>query len=241
MIKAIFLDMDETLCDTTKANLLAKDHLTDFVRSYFPTKEDADNFSEMYLEGIYKNLSDTLKVELFPITDEGAFRTQLIRILFKQFGASYDLTEEQAHNIRQEYDKFRIEKFDFFPGCKNMLKMLRTEYSLIVITNGPVYSQKPKVERVELAKYVDHIIIGGEEAEEKPFASIFQKALKLASLEPCEAIHVGDSLSADIDGANNSGIKSVWINPQEKKNATADFSIKNITELPTVLDQLKSF
>lgn len=241
MTKAIFLDMDETLCDTTKANLLAKDHLADFVASYFQNKKDAGSFAEMYLKGIYKNLSDELKNRLFPITDEEEFRTKLVHIFFEKSGAVCKLTEEQANNIRKEYDKFRIEKFDFFPGCKELLKTLRSEYTLIVITNGPVYSQKPKVERIALASHVDHIIIGGEEPEEKPFNSIFQKALSLASVKPEEAIHIGDSLNADVVGANNSGIKSVWINPEEKTNDIADFSIKNIIDLPEILDQLKSF
>jgi len=90
---------------------------------------------------------------------------------------------------------------------------------LVVITNGPEFSQVPKVEAVNMADYVDHIIIGGQEPEQKPFSSIFEKALKLAGCEAHEAIHVGDSLAADIVGAHNSGITSVWIQHQQPLDA----------------------
>ena len=238
MIKAIFLDMDETLCDTTKANILAKDHLTKYVKKYFPSLDQAQDFSDKYLQGIYKIISDNLKEKLFPIKDEEFFRTQLVHIFFEQCGANTHLTNEQAHEIRKEYDSNRIQQFDFFAGCEEMLKELRREYTLVVITNGPVYSQEPKVERIKLNRHVDHVIIGGLEPEEKPAPSIFTKALKLASIEAHEAIHVGDSLSADITGANNSQIKSVWINPKKEENKIADFSIENIIQLPQVLAKL---
>ena len=232
--------MDETLCDTTKANLLAKDHLTQYVKDHFPSTDAAHEFSEKYLQGIYKNLSSELEAQLFPVLDEEAFRTELVHIFFKQCGAISEISDQHAHDIRKEYDAHRLQKFDFFSGCKKMLKDLREKFTLIVITNGPVYSQQPKVERIQLSKHVDHFIIGGLEPEEKPQKSIFNKALNLASVDAHEAIHVGDSVSADIIGANNSGIKSVWINPKQAKNELADFSIAVITQLPDVLKKLNS-
>ncbi len=72
---------------------------------------------------------------------------------------------------------------------------------------------------MKLVEYVDHIIIGGQEPEQKPAASIFFKALELAGCEAHEAIHVGDSLAADIAGAHNSGITSVWIQHQQPLDA----------------------
>ena len=240
MIKAIFLDMDETLCDTTKANILAKDHLTQFVSSHLSSLEQANDFSEKYLQGIYKNLSPDLQQKLFPISDEEAFRTKLVHIFFEQCGANSKLSDIQANEIRQEYDSYRIQQFDFFKDCEKMLKDLREKFTLVVITNGPAYSQQPKVERIELDQHVDHFIIGGLEPEEKPEKSIFNKALNLASVQAHEAIHVGDSVKADIIGANNSGIKSVWINPNKAENEFADFSIEIITQLPEVLRKLNS-
>ena len=108
------------------------------------------------------------------------------------------------------------------PLFLRLLAEARKLFTLVVITNGPEFSQVPKVERVNLAEHVDHIIIGGQEPEEKPAPSIFYKALKLANCEAHEAVHVGDSLATGISGAHNSGITSVWIQHQQPLDLGGD-------------------
>jgi 2-haloacid dehalogenase/putative hydrolase of the HAD superfamily len=46
----------------------------------------------------------------------------------------------------------------------------------------------------------------------KPRAGIFEEALRMAGLSKDEVIHIGDSWSSDILGANQVGIRSIWIN-----------------------------
>jgi N-acylneuraminate-9-phosphatase len=114
----------------------------------------------------------------------------------------------------------------------------RKLFTLVVITNGPEYSQVPKVEAIKLAEYVDHIIIGGQEPEQKPARSIFEKALKLANCKAHEAIHVGDSLAADIVGAHNSGITSVWISHQQPLDAELGINPHHTLLLPSEIPGL---
>ncbi|MEH6652034.1 MAG: hypothetical protein V7707_18585 [Motiliproteus sp.] len=57
----------------------------------------------------------------------------------------------------------------------------QTRNRFILNTNGPEFSQIPKLEAVSLAEHVDHFIIGGQEPEQKPARSIFDKALTLAN------------------------------------------------------------
>lgn len=122
-----------------------------------------------------------------------------------------------------------------------MLIELRQHYTLVVITNGPIFSQHPKLAATEMSEWVDHIIVGGEEPEEKPAASIFRKALKLADVKPEEALHIGDSLAADIAGANDMDILSVWVNPKGTDNLTEiepDYEVKDTVELKEILKTL---
>ena len=118
----------------------------------------------------------------------------------------------------------------------------RQLFTLVVITNGPAFSQVPKVEAVKLADHVDHIIIGGQEPEQKPARSIFDKALKLAGCEAHEAIHVGDSLAADIAGAHNSNITSVWIQHQQPLDAELGIdphhTVIHPAEIPALIRRL---
>jgi len=95
---------------------------------------------------------------------------------------------------------------------------------------------------VKLAEHVDHIIIGGQEPEEKPAVSIFEKALKLANCQAHEAIHVGDSLASDIVGAHNSGITSVWVQHQQPLDAELGINphhtVMHPSEIPALIEQL---
>lgn len=50
----------------------------------------------------------------------------------------------------------------------------------------------------------------------KPAAPSFERALALLGLRPDEVVHVGDSLTSDVTGANALGIRSVWVNRTER-------------------------
>lgn len=221
MLKALFFDMDETLCDTTKANNTAKALMAAEVEFLYGGKVDGTAFADGYVSGIYRQWSDQQRARYTPIIEaqsEGAFRIQLIRDLLEQFGIS-GISEDEAVSLQHKFDRDRLDAFDFYPGIKEFLAEARELFTLVVITNGPEFSQVPKVEKVNLPTLVDHVIIGGQEPEQKPAGSIFEKALRLAGCEASEAIHVGDSLAADIAGAHNSHITSLWIQHQQPLDA----------------------
>lgn len=221
MLKALLLDMDETLCDTSAANARAAQLLAEGLTARYGEQLDAAALAQAYVDGIYRRWSDTQQARYMPIIEqhgEAAFRVQLLLDLLAQRGVE-NASEADARTLQSKFDSDRLEAFHFYPGIADFLVEARKLFTLVVITNGPEFSQIPKVEAVNLAAYVDHIIIGGQEPEQKPARSIFEKALKLANCEAHEAIHVGDSLATDIAGAHGSGITSVWIQHQQPLDA----------------------
>jgi HAD superfamily hydrolase (TIGR01549 family) len=210
MLKAIFLDLDETLCDTTGANTKALVSMGKTFHELFGANYSSQQFTAAYLKGIYRELDERYSALLLPVTDEAQFRLALIKLILNDMGIA-ESNDYSIEKLQNSFDEARTRCFDFFPGIKDLLIELKQHFTLVVITNGPEFSQVAKVNAVNLEHYVDHIIIGGQEKEQKPALSIFQKALTLSQCKKEEAIHVGDSLSADIQGANNAGITSVWI------------------------------
>lgn len=65
----------------------------------------------------------------------------------------------------------------------------------------------------------------------KPRAEIFEMALKKVNLQPDEVVHIGDSLSSDIKGANALGINTVWINRGGKVVPEGVVAVKNLLEI----------
>jgi putative hydrolase of the HAD superfamily len=75
----------------------------------------------------------------------------------------------------------------------------------------------------------------------KPCRGIFEYALNRLMLEPSEVAFVGDTVEADIKGAQTVGMKTIYIErrPQKELETTKpDQIITSLTELPTALQNL---
>jgi len=240
MLKALFLDLDETLCDTLGANEKAMQLMGQALDGLYGGQCDGQALASAYVTGIYRQWTDRQRARYLPIIEqqsEAAFRLQLIRDLLSEEGIE-TVSDADIQSLQDNFDRDRIAAFDFFPGIAEFLAEARKLFTLVVITNGPEFSQLPKVEAVNLAAHVDHIIIGGQEPEQKPARSIFDKALQLANCAAHEAIHVGDSLATDIAGAQNSGITSVWIQHQQPLDAELGINPEHKLLHPSEIPQL---
>ncbi len=238
-IRAVFLDMDHTLCDTERADQLA---VIDFQKelAFVFGQAIAAKISRKYLNVIYGKYRHCEGWQRNSGEAEIGYRA---RLLEKTIGEVCDNAESFGDSsvYAQLFMDLRTRHFAFFPGAAEMLTGLRRQYALVVVSNGPLFSQEPKIGKVAMDRYVDHIILGGSLPHEKPHPSIFQLACRKAHCEPSEAMHVGDSLESDIRGANNSGIISVWLNSGEHvahPEPAPDHTIRHICELEDLLVDL---
>ncbi|HEX5691854.1 MAG TPA: HAD family hydrolase [Roseiflexaceae bacterium] len=117
--------------------------------------------------------------------------------------------------IAQSHDIFRQGWFDqlvLYDDAIQTLETLREQFRLGLITNGPSAIQRPKIERFELVKYFDVLIVSGEVDVAKPDPAIFALALGRLGVEPHQALFVGDSPEHDLRGAEAAGVDFVWMN-----------------------------
>ena len=63
-----------------------------------------------------------------------------------------------------------------------------------------------------LAPFVDAVVTSAEVGAAKPDTAIFERALAVAGVPRMAAVHVGDSLAEDVDGARRAQIAAVWCN-----------------------------
>jgi len=140
---------------------------------------------------------------------------------------------------------FRVERRNkpfVYDDTFEVLDIINNHYKLLLLTNGSPDLQKTKLDITpELIPYFDHIIISGTFGKGKPHPSIFEHAVSQLSINKDEVLMVGDNLMTDILGANQVGIKSVWINRHDKprNEVIPTFEISNLKELFTLLNSLK--
>ena len=104
-----------------------------------------------------------------------------------------------------------------------------------LVTNGASGVQRTKVESIGLLDWFDGYAVSGELGVAKPDAMVFQPLLESFRLEGKSVWHVGDNIDADVAGANNAGLTSVWLNRDEKtrddSSPIPDLEISSLREL----------
>jgi HAD superfamily hydrolase (TIGR01549 family) len=126
-----------------------------------------------------------------------------------------------------------------------VLDRLKSEgYVLGLISNASDNQDvQSLVDKAGVRSYFDQILVSAAVGIRKPDPYIFKLALDHFDVPPERVVMVGDTLSADVLGAQKSAIASVWItrradNPDNHAHRdiiTPDAAIQRLAELPEVL------
>jgi HAD superfamily hydrolase (TIGR01549 family) len=85
---------------------------------------------------------------------------------------------------------------------------------------------------------VTEILTSEDVMSYKPRPELFLEALKRSKLKADEVIHIGDSITSDVGGAQRLGIKAIWLNRLNKPTPDGikpDYICKDLNEVRTIL------
>jgi putative hydrolase of the HAD superfamily len=102
-------------------------------------------------------------------------------------------------------------RFRPYPEVPGVLRELRRRGEAIVVVSNWDVSLHDVLERTALRPLVDAVVTSAELGVAKPDRRIFEHALGLAGATPAEAVHAGDDLRADVEGARGAGIAAVLV------------------------------
>ncbi|MEP6995861.1 MAG: HAD-IA family hydrolase [Acidobacteriota bacterium] len=85
-----------------------------------------------------------------------------------------------------------------------------------------------------LARFFRTVSVSAIEETGKPDAEIFRRTCARMAVEAPEALHIGDSLRDDFDGARAAGLEAVLLD-REDRHPEAEPRVRSLTELPRVL------
>ncbi len=91
------------------------------------------------------------------------------------------------------------------------------------------------LERLGVLGFFRHLVISGQVGTEKPGRRIFEMALEDAGVEPGQALHVGDSIPSDVEGARAAGITPVLIDRLGRYPRADCLRLADLRELAGVL------
>lgn len=223
-IKDVFFDLDHTLWDFDKNSMLAYKR----VFNKFEIDVNFDDFIKIY-EPI--NLVYWKKFREERITKEELRRGRLIDS-FKIFNKEYAILT--IDKLADSYiEELPVDNY-LFDGALNILDYLNKKYQLHIITNGFEEVQYKKLKNSGILHYFSTVTTSEGLGLKKPNPLMFMAALDKANTSAIHSIMIGDSFEADILGAKNVGMDTIFYNYRNEK-IPDEFKIIN------ALSEIKSY
>jgi putative hydrolase of the HAD superfamily len=125
-------------------------------------------------------------------------------------------------------------EFTPYPDALEALRTLRERgHSMVVVSNWDC-SLPDWLGPTGLLELVDGVVTSAAAGAAKPDPEIFRRGLSLAGVEGSEAVHVGDSLDNDVEGARAAGIRPIMVQRSGEPPAGVE-AVRVLTELPALL------
>ncbi len=208
-IKNIFFDLDRTLWDFEKNSesalrIMFKEYK---LENYIPSFEI---FFDKYREinALYWNDFSLGKI------NKEQLRNQRFVSTLKHFSIDkYSIGKSMA----DRYIELSPYQKHLFPGTKETLKALKElGFQLSIITNGFQEVQFLKLESCGIDHFFDDVLCSEEVGIGKPHPLVFREALSRSKAKANHSMMIGDDLNADVNGAENVGIRGVLFDPNKK-------------------------
>ena len=122
-----------------------------------------------------------------------------------------------------------------FDGAIDILDYLFSKYTLHIITNGFEEVQQLKLQNSGILKYFMTVTTSEEVGVKKPNPLVFETALKKATALPSNSTMIGDSLEADIVGADAVGMHTLYFNYKREVVAKDYKSVEKLCEIKNYL------
>ena len=228
MVRFVLLDLDDTILDFHKAEHIA---LQKTLKSFgiAPTDAVCARYSQI-------NREHWERLERKELTRPQVLVGRFAQ-LFREFGVE-DAPEAAAERYAENLGIGHY----FMPGALEAVKSLSGKYALYIVSNGTAKVQAGRLKSADISKYFRDIFISQDMGADKPDKLFFETAFgKIPDFVPEQAIIVGDSLTSDIQGGINVGIRTCWINPTGKAgnpDIVPDYQLENLTQLEALLETL---
>lgn len=223
-IEAITIDLDDTLWDIDPVIERAERILWRWLASNYP------RISSIYDQNKILNL----RLEIVKDHPDKEFDYRFMRkLILRKIFRDADYEEDLAEGAFAIFDSER-NNVTLYEGALYTLQSLSKKYTLIAVTNG-----NANLEKIGLRHLFDDVVTAVDVGYAKPDARIFNEAIRKAGTQADKIIHVGDNPEADIIGAANVGLKTVWMNSKSvswpNDDIQPDLTINRITELCNLL------
>ncbi len=231
-VKGVLFDLDETLIDDFVGLETAHRAVARELHNY--VKERGARVSEEELFSKVTELDDKMNMKRKYI------RNDWWPLLLEQMGIRVELPKPLLDELTLRYWETFADNTEPYPDTEATLRYLKDKgYRLGIITDtdGTAGIKKMRLQRLDIVRYFDAIVIAGEDTPKtKPDPGPYLMVAKQLGVKPAECVFVGDKPFTDVDGGRAAGMATVLLKRRDwgvKENC--DYTIRQLAELRGLL------
>lgn len=230
LIRAITLDLDDTLWPIWPAIIRAEQALHEWLALHAPRTEQRYPMAKM------RELRKVVLSERPEVAhDFNAQRHLVLTRALRDSGDDVALAEAAL----EVYVTYR-NTVEMYPGAAEALSRLAQRYPVAALTNGSA-----DLVRIGIDQHFVFRLGATDHGVAKPDASIFLAACERLGLAPHQVLHVGDDPEMDVLGAHRVGMRSAWINRDaaawQSAHVKPDYITRDLGELDKKLERDSTF
>ena len=228
MITTVLFDLDETLFDFHKAEAIAL----------------SKTLTQLGVEASQENIAlySTINKKHWEMLEEGRItRAQVLLGRFDELFATLgaDCQSIQAQKIYEH--QLGIGHY-FIPGAPELLQELKDRYALYLVSNGTASVQEGRIKSSGISPLFREIFISQKVGYNKPRKEFFDYCFaRIPDFSKEKTIIIGDSLTSDVRGGNNAGIRTCWFNPRGNERIDGihiDYEVQKLEQIPALLEEI---
>jgi 2-haloacid dehalogenase len=197
--ETLLFDLDHTLLDSDASEIAAYAHTMAMIELVNP-----DDHFERYLRINHAMWSAVERGEIQP--------AQVRHLRFQQFVDEIGISAD-PFAMADAFVWGLGAHGELYEGARSMLDQLAGQVRMAMVTNGLSEVQRARIERLDLAKYFDAVVISSEVGVTKPRPQIFDITFEqLGHPDKQTSLMIGDSLTSDIRGGSDYEIATCWVN-----------------------------
>lgn len=227
MITTVVFDLDDTLYDEVKYCESGFRAVTEFIADLLDSPSAKCIFDSLWKQFTAGNRTKTFNAAL---DDLGIrYNNEIIQKLIKTY---------RSH----------LPKISLPADSAKVLRKLSRKYTLALLTDGFLPAQQLKVQALKIENYFKCIIYTEQLGRQcwKPSPAGFEKLMQTLNAKPQAVAYVADNQMKDFIAPNKLGILTIQItrparihtSTSEAPDAAAQYVIRKISQLPTLLDKL---
>lgn len=231
MIKAVFIDVDDTLLDFRLT-------METIMKAGF----------EKYSLGEYRpemlDIAISTSVEVWRAYERGEIGygeilSQRWNRIFAKLGIDFD-----GETFEKFFRDYIFDSAILVDGAIELLEHLRGKYILCVASNGPNDQQMNRLKIAGMTEYFEHFFVSERLGAAKPSVEFFSRAIEELCTDreerilPGEIMMIGDSLTSDMAGGIANGLVTCFFNKRGVSHTDGlevDYTVRSLKEILDIL------